>query len=152
MRLAKDLHEFVELLISNQVDFLIVGAHALAFHGHARYTGDLDVWVRPTLENGGRLMTVLRDLGFSSLDVTADDFARLGKVVQLGHPPVRIDLLTAITGVDFDSAWDRRLKGSLDNLNVFFLDRASLITNKRAAGRPQDIADATMLEQDEAER
>lgn len=145
MRLAKDLREFVELLISHRVDFLVVGAHALAFHGRPRYTGDLDLWVRASEENASRTMEVLRAFGFGGLDVRSEDFVKPGRVVQLGHPPLRIDLMTGISGVEFDTAWPKRVEGELDGLKVFFLDRDSFIKNKRAAGRPQDLADVSAL-------
>ena len=114
MPLAKDLREFVELLISHRVDFLVVGAHALAFHGRPRYTGDLDLWVRASEENASRTMEVLRASGFGGLDVQSEDFMKPRRVVQLGHPPVRIDLMTGISGVDFDTAWSKRVEGELD--------------------------------------
>lgn len=146
MALAKDFREFIELLTSHRVDFLVVGAHALAFHGHPRYTGDLDLWLRVSDENSQRLERAIQAFGFSSTGLTADDFRKENTVVQLGHPPLRIDLITSLTGLDFEDAWKKRVVGDLDGLQVFFLDRESLIRNKRATGRTKDAADAEALE------
>ena len=100
--LNKDFKEFIESLRLNAVDFLIVGAHALAAHGRPRYTGDIDIWVRPERDNLARLITALEAFGFASLGVSIEDFLVPEAMVQLGYPPARIDLLTAIDGVSFD--------------------------------------------------
>ena len=145
MRLGKDLREFIELFLSNEVEFLVVGAHALAFHGRSRHTGDLDLWVRVSEVNAQRIEKVLADFGFASTGLQAGDFLKPDTVIQLGQPPLRIDLLTGITGVTFDEAWSRRVRGNLDGLAVSFIDRELLIQNKRAVGRPQDLADVGYL-------
>jgi hypothetical protein len=147
MQLGKDLREFIELFLSNEVEFLVVGAHALAFHGRSRYTGDLDLWVRATEANARRIENALGDFGFASTGLRAKDFLEPDAVIQLGQPPLRIDLLTGITGVTFDDAWSRRVTGRLDGLDVSFIDRELLIRNKRAVGRPQDLADVEYLEE-----
>lgn len=145
MKLQKDLREFIESFNSRAVEYLVVGAHAVAFHGHPRFTGDLDFLVRPTRENASRIMESLHSFGFSDLDLTMDDFLRPDLVLQLGRPPNRIDLLTSITGVSIDEAWNERVAGELDGLPVFFLGRDTLLRNKEATGRDQDIADARKL-------
>jgi hypothetical protein len=147
MAVPKDLREFIESLNSHGVEYLIVGAHALAFHGFPRYTGDLDVLLRPTPENAERVEQVLIAFSFASLGLRAEDFLHVGRVVQLGMVPNRIDLLTSLTGVTFEEAWDRRVLGNLDGLPVAFLSRETLIKNKRATGRMQDSADVEKLEQ-----
>ena len=114
MRLDKDLREFVELFNSRKVEFVVVGAHALAYHGHPRYTGDLDLLVRPSGENARRVVEVLAESGFGSFGLTEDDFAKPDHVIQLGYPPNRIDLLTGISGVTFDEVWQSRENGTLD--------------------------------------
>ena len=103
--LNKDFKEFIESLRLNAVDFLIVGAHALAAHGRPRYTGDIDIWVRPERDNLARLITALEAFGFASLGVSIEDFWVPEAMVQLGYPPARIDLLTAIDGVSFDECF-----------------------------------------------
>lgn len=146
MKLQHDLREFIELLNSHGVDYLVVGGHAVAFHGHPRFTGDIDFLLRPTPENAVRLLLVLQDFGFGELALSVEDFVHPGRVVQLGRPPNRIDLLTSITGVGFEEAWNHRAQSDLDGLPVSFLGWDALIQNKKASGRPQDIADAEKLE------
>lgn len=145
MKLHKDLREFVELLNSHGVEYLVIGAHAVSFHGHPRFTGDIDFWVRPETPNARRVVEVLRAFGFEELGLGASDFVTPGMVVQLGQPPNRIDLLTTISGVDFDSAWHTRAEGSLDGIPVSFLGFESLIANKLASSRPNDLADVAQL-------
>ena len=146
MKLAKDLSEFIELLNSAGVEYLIVGAHALGFHGRPRFTGDIDIWVRPDPVNAVRIVTTLAQFGFSSIGLTIEDFVLPNQVVQLGQPPNRIDLLTSISGADFVSAWKTRVAGTLGDLPVYFLGKSELIVNKRATGRLKDLADAESLE------
>jgi hypothetical protein len=107
-KLQNDLSEFIALLNSTGVEYLVVGGHAVAFHGHPRLTGDIDFFVRPTQENGARIVDVLNQFGFGQLLLRPEDFSTQGRVVQLGRPPNRIDLLTSISGVDFDEACPRR--------------------------------------------
>lgn len=141
MKLHKDLHTFVELLASAKVEFLVVGGHAVAFHGHPRFTGDIDLWVRAVPQNADRVLAVLTAFGFADLGVTQDDLLRPESIVQLGRPPHRIDLLTSISGVNFDEAWASKVGGRLDDLEVWYLGREALVTNKRASNRPKDLAD-----------
>jgi hypothetical protein len=145
VKLAKDLREFIELLNSRRVDYIVVGGHAVAFHGHPRYTGDIDFLVRPSPENAERLIESLKEFGFSNLQLSADDFTRPNTIVQLGYPPNRIDLLTSISGVDYGEAWSGKATGELDGLRAFFLGFDALLKNKRAAGREQDLADVNKL-------
>ena len=145
--LPKDLREFVESFRSHGVEYVIVGGYALAFHGHPRYTGDLDFLVRATQENAERVHRAIVSFGFASIDVSPEDFTREGQVVQLGQPPNRIDILTSLTGVSFDEVWNSRVSGTIAGLKVSLIDRDSLIKNKRALGRAQDLADIAALEQ-----
>jgi hypothetical protein len=145
MRISKDLREFVELLNANAVEYVVVGAFAVAWHGHPRFTGDIDFLVRPSPANAELLMKTLQDFGFGSLQVSADDLYRPDRIVQLGVKPNRIGIITSIEGVSFDEAWASRIAGSIDGLPVAFIGRDELIRNKESAGRPQDIADAIAL-------
>jgi hypothetical protein len=145
MKLSKDLREFIALLNSTGVNYLIVGGHAVAFHGYPRFTGDIDFFVERSLENAERIERVLGQFGFAGLGLTAQDFVQPEIVVQLGRPPNRIDLLTSIDGVRFEDAWPRRTAGDLDGLSVFFIGKLDLLANKRASGRPQDAADLSHL-------
>ena len=145
MRLQKDLREFVELLISHRVDFVVVGGHAVAFHGHPRYTGDIDFLVRPTQENAVRLLEVLAVFGFGDAGITVEELMLPERVIQLGVPPNRVDLLTSISGVQIEDAFASRVNSQLDGLPVFFLGREVLLRNKLAAGRTKDLADIQEL-------
>ena len=145
MKLSKDLREFIELLNSRRVDYIVVGAHAVAFHGHPRFTGDIDFLMRPSPENAERLIESIKEFGFSNLQLSPDDFTQPNTVVQLGYPPNRIDLLTSISGVDYEEAWSGKATGELDGLRVFFLGFDALLKNKRASGREQDLVDVNKL-------
>jgi hypothetical protein len=145
LNIPKDLREFVELLNSNGVRYLIAGGYAVAFHGHPRMTGDIDVFVEISAENAGRIEKVLAEFGLSSLGLAAKDFLEPRTIVQLGYPPNRIDVLTSLTGVDFEQAWAHRVGVVVDGLPILFVGREDLIANKRATGRPKDLADVDAL-------
>lgn len=147
MSLNADLREFIELLNSRGVEYVIVGAHSLAFHGRPRYTGDLDILVRPSAENAAKLIALLRDFGFGEKDFAESDFIVPERLIQLGRAPNRIDLLTSISGVSIDEAFSGKISTRMEGVPVFVLDKDSLIRNKSAVGRPQDIADIESLEQ-----
>ena len=147
MELDQDFSEFVQLFLDNDVRFLIVGGYAMAAHGLPRFTGDLDTWVWIDHENAERIIKALTEFGFSSLDITAKDFQSPNLVVQLGFPPHRIDLLTGIDGVEFEEAWKRRIEVGVNGVDVPFIGREDLITNKTAASRVQDLADVARLEE-----
>ncbi len=149
MKLPKDLREFIEFLNSRKVEYLVVGGHAVAYHGYPRFTGDIDFFVRPSAQNAARLADALEDFGFGGLGLDPQTFTRPNKVVQLGRPPNRIDLLTSISGVDFAEAWAGRKVGELDGLPVPFIGRATLIKNRRASGRPKDLVDVEHLNPEE---
>jgi hypothetical protein len=141
--------DFVDLLrafIAHDVRFLIVGAYALAVHGRPRATGDLDVWVEPTPDNAARVMRALSDFGAPLADVGLDDFSRPGVVFQIGLPPRRIDILTALSGLAFPEAWPSRLRAPFGSLEVDYLGRDDFIRNKRHIGRAKDLADIEGLE------
>jgi hypothetical protein len=142
-----DFHDLMEALSSNGVRFLVVGAHALAAHGVPRVTADLDVWVESSPENAGRVWRGLAAFGapLDVLGLTESDFTTPDRVVQLGLPPFRVDLMTSISGVGFEEAWDGRLSGTLFDVPVCFLGREAFIRNKRASGRPKDLADIRAL-------
>lgn len=146
MNLSADLREFIELLNSHGVEYVIVGAYTLAFHARPRYTGDIDIFVRPAEANASRLMSVLDAFGFGGIGITQQDFTALEQVIQLGRAPNRIDLLTGLSNVSFDEAWEKKLTVSLSGIPVFLLNKELLIQNKRATGRAQDLADLQELE------
>ena len=145
MKLDKDFNEFVELFVANGVRFLIVGGYALAAHGYPRATDDFDAWVWANSENAEKIVECLAEFGFGSLNLTTDDFTTLDRVVQLGYPPYRIDIITSISGVEFENAWANRWVIDVDGMQVPFIGRDDLLTNKRATGRPKDLLDVEYL-------
>ncbi|MFT5142572.1 MAG: putative nucleotidyltransferase [Rhodothermales bacterium] len=145
MNLAPDFKEFVASLHANKVRFLIVGGYAVAFHGHPRYTKDLDVWIEISSENAAGLVQALIDFGFAEVGLGVADFMTPKRVIQLGRPPLRIDLLTSISGVDFAECFETKETLLLDGLEVPFIGLEALRRNKRATGRSQDIADLDHL-------
>src|SRR6266581_2919084 len=146
MSLNADLRDFIELLNSRGIEYVIVGAHSLAFHARPRYTGDLDILIRPSPENATKLVSVLRDFGFGKEDFAESDFTFPEQMIQLGRAPNRIDLLTSISGVTIADAFDTKISTELEGLPVFVLSKELLIRNKRAVGRSQDVADLESLE------
>src|SRR5712691_8638882 len=141
--------DFKELLLAfnaHGVEYLVVGAHALAVYGYVRATKDLDVWVRPDPENAERVLTALSAFGAPLGDLNKDDLSKAGTNFQIGVPPLRIDLITAIDGVDFEEAWPDRFTTTFGGVPVFVISRHHLITNKRTAARVQDLADVERLE------
>jgi hypothetical protein len=126
-------------------EFLVVGAHALAAHGHPRATGDLDIWVRPTRENADRVWQAIERFGAPRRNLCREDFCAPDVVFQIGVEPNRIDILTSITGVEFEEAWQHRKQSRIDGISVSILGRDQLLKNKLACGRPKDLADAAWL-------
>ena len=145
MPLSKGLREFIASLNSHKVEYLIVGGYALAYHGSPRYTGDIDIFLRVSPDNAARVEEVIGDFGFSSLGLSARDFCAANQVVQLGHPPNRVDLITSLSGVTFEEAWAGREAADVDGLPVHFIGRRAFVKNKRAAGRLKDQADLEAL-------
>ena len=143
---APDFDEFIGSLTAHGVEFVIVGAYALAFHGAPRFTGDIDIIVRPTLDNAARLLSALEAFGFPVSELTPDMVADRRRMLQMGEPPVQIHVMSAISGVDWDEAWADRMEGTLGLRVVPFLGRETLLRNKRAAARPKDLADIDALE------
>ncbi len=145
MPLSRDLREFVECLNSNRVEYLIVGALAVSWHGYPRYSADIDFFIRPTPENAELILKSLRQFGFGTLDITLSDLTTPGRVIQLGYEPNRIDLMTSISGLTFDEAWQTRVAGEIDGLRVALIGRAALLRNKETSGRAKDKIDAEEL-------
>jgi hypothetical protein len=145
MPLNKDLREFVELLNSNRVEYLVVGAFAVAWYGYPRFTADLDVLIRADSSNAERMLEALRQFGFGAIGIDAGDLTAVGQVIQLGVKPNRIDILTSVSGVDFEEAWADRTEGSLDGVPAMFIGRNALIRNKESTGRAKDRGDAEEL-------
>lgn len=144
-KLQADLREFIGLLNSHNVEYLVVGGHAVAFHGYPRFTGDIDFLIRTTPVNAHRVLRALHAFGFGELEIGEGDLLEAGRIVQLGHPPNRIDLLTSISGVDFEPAWESRVQTTMDDQPVNMIGWDELVRNKRASGRQKDLADVETL-------
>ena len=147
MPLSSDLREFLALLNSRGVEYVIVGAHSLAYHGRPRYTGDFDILIRPTPKNADKLVDLVNEFGFADSGFKQSDFVEPGQMIQLGQPPNRIDLLRSITGVSVDDAFRTRISAQFEGIAVFILSKEALIRNKRAVGRAQHLADLKSLEE-----
>ena len=145
MNLEEDLREFVELLNALNVHYIVVGAYAVAHYGHPRFTADLDLFIERSHENAERLVQVIERFGFGDLNLSADDFLHEDQVIQLGVAPNRIDLLTILSGVNFQDAWATREQGKLGGLTVPYISREMLKRNKAATGRAQDLVDLEHL-------
>jgi hypothetical protein len=146
LELTTDFRDFVALLNDLDVKYVLVGGYAVAWHGHPRFTKDIDFFVERSHANAERLLQVLDRFGFSSLGVTMEDLLEENTCLYFGHPPNRIDLINFADGLTFDEAWASREQGQVDQLRFFVANREVLIKNKRAAGRAQDLADVQKLE------
>lgn len=140
MNIHPDFSDFISALNQNAVEYVIVGAYDLAFLGYPRYTGDIDIWINPSTVNAKALIKAISDFGMRSLALTEQDILS-GNIIQLGYPPVRIDILTILDGLTADEIWASRQQGSFGKFLVFYLGRAAFIKNKRATGRLKDLAD-----------
>ena len=145
MEIQEDYKELLELRNARNVEYLIVGAYALAFHGSPRFTGDIDILVRPSSDNAQNILSALIDFGFGSLNLAVDDFQKPDSVVQLGVPPVHIDIITSLRGVSWDEAYQGKQAGRYGDVPVYFLGCPQFIANKKAIGRKKDLADLESL-------
>ena len=141
----QDFKEFVELLIHHKAEYLIVGGYAVGIHGHPRYTGDLDIWLNPTPENADRILACVNEFGFASFGLKRNDFTKEGNIIQLGYPPLRIDLLTQIDGVTFSVCFLNKTQIEIEGLLVNFIGYQDLLKNKRESGRLRDLDDIANL-------
>lgn len=145
MDVQPDFRDLLALFNAHHVEYMIVGGYALAFHGAPRYTGDIDIFVRPDVCNARRILAALDEFGFGDVGLTAADFENPDRVVQLGVPPVRIDMITSLTGVSWDEAVTGRIEGTYGDIPVHYIGRNAFIMNKRATGRKKDLADLEAL-------
>lgn len=141
-----DYSDLLFVFCANHVEFLLVGAHALALHGYPRFSEDLDVWVRPTVENAERVYAALAQFGAPLENIAPADFTSPDLVLQIGIAPVRIDILTSISGVTWDEGWQSRIAFAYGGVTSYAIGRDALIRNKRASGRPKDLLDIEALE------
>ena len=145
MRLPPDFSEFLSLLNSAQVEYLLLGGYAVAYYGVPRATGDMDLWVNPDADNAARLVDALRQFGFTDAPIEAQRFEQAGQVFRMGVPPLRIELLTSVSGLSFRAAYERRRVVRIGDVDVSLIELADLKDNKRAAGRRRDLDDLDQL-------
>ncbi len=142
IRLPPDFKEFLRLLNSNAVEYLLIGGYAVGYYGYPRPTGDMDVWIATTADNARRVVGALREFGF---DCPVENLLRENEVIRMGVPPFRLEILTTISGVDFSACYARRLQVLLDDVQVSLISLSDLKVNKRASGRSKDVADLENL-------
>lgn len=145
MDLVPDFDEFFASLNAHQVEYVVVGAYALAFHGAPRFTGDIDILIRPTAENAVRLLAAVAAFGFPTAGLAPEELTAPTRVLQLGVEPVQIHVMSAISGVEWDEAWRGHVTGRCGSRDLPFLGREEFVKNKRAAGRLKDLADLEAL-------
>ena len=146
MIISKDFREFIRLLNKNKVKYLIVGGYAVAFHGHPRYTKDIDIWIFIEKANAEKILNTLDEFGFSGIGLTVKDLITPEVIIQLGYPPNRIDLITDVSGLNFDECYEKRVEVNIDEIKINFIDLENLKKNKKSTGSHQDLADLENLE------
>ncbi len=145
MELNPDFKEFIELLNSNNVEYIVVGGYAVGFHGHPRYTGDIDFWIAISNENALKVIKVLNEFGFGHMSIQIEDLMNDDLIIQLGYEPNRIDILTSVTGLNFQECFEQRIIANFDEFFVNFLDLRNLRKNKASTGRAKDLGDLENL-------
>jgi len=145
MDLNQDFKEFIELLNLHKVKYIVVGGYAVGFHGYPRYTGDIDLWIAISKENTDKIIEVLNEFGFQTLSLVAEDFQKEDLVIQFGYEPNRIDILTSVTGLNFDECFNESIIANFENLIIRFLDLKNLKKNKLLTGRQKDLGDIENL-------
>ena len=145
IQLPPDFKEFLKLLNSHRVEYLLVGGYAVGYHGYPRATGDIDLWVAVRQNNAEKLVVVLREFGLNAPQLSADIFLQENQIIRMGVPPMRIELLTTISGVDFDSCYSERIVDVIDSVEVHIINLKHLKQNKQASGRHKDLDDLQYL-------
>jgi hypothetical protein len=147
MFVNSDFSDLLNLFNANNVRYLIIGGYAVIQYAEPRYTKDLDVWISVDKENAAAVYKALKEFGAPLVNMSEADFSEEGYFYQMGRPPMRVDLLMGIPGLEFENAWQQRVEVDFDGLIVKFISRKDLITAKKASGRPQDLIDADLLSQ-----
>lgn len=145
LMLSPDFKEFLKLLREYDVRYLLIGGYAVGYHGYARATSDMDIWVASHPDNAQKIVTVLKVFGFDHPDLSAELFLQENKIIRMGMPPVRLEITTSISGVEFDECYQARVVDELDGVEVNLIDLENLKKNKKASGRSKDIADLEKL-------
>ena len=145
MEIQPDFRDLLKLFNAHSVDYLVVGGYALAFHGAPRYTGDMALFVKPDEINARKIIEALNKFGFNAEGFSLSDFSKPEKVIQLGAPPVRVDIVTSLSGVSWEEAFSGRIEGKYGDTTVYYIGRDQFILNKSAIGRKRDLADLEAL-------
>jgi len=146
IRLPKDFKELLQLLNSKKVEYLVVGGYAVALYGYPRATGDMDIWIAISRDNAHKTVEALREFGFNTPELREELFLEKEKNIRLGNPPLRIEILTSIDGVEFTECYGNKKAVTIDDINIDFISLEDLKKNKKASGRYQDLADLEHLE------
>jgi hypothetical protein len=145
IRLPADFRDFLRLLNSHQVEYLLIGGYAVCYHGFYRTTADIDIWVAVSQENAGKLVELIRKFGFETPELSKELFLEKGRMIRMGTEPTRIEILTEISGCDFQACYEKRVEGSIDGVPVKIINRGDLILNKLKSGRLKDLMDVQKL-------
>lgn len=145
IQLPQDFKDFLKLLTLHNVEYLLIGGYAVGYHGYPRATADMDIWIAIRPENARKMVHVIKEFGFNVPELSPDLFLEKKKVIRMGEPPIRIEILTEISGVEFDECNANRIRARLDDIEVNIIDYDSLIKNKQAAGRAKDLNDLEHL-------
>ena len=145
IHLPKDFKEFLKLLNANQVEYLLIGGYAVGYHGYPRATADMDIWIAAKPDNSTKIINVFNDFGFSDSMLKPDIFLKEDQIVRIGLPPIRIEVITTISGVSFDECYSERVIGKIDGIQVNLIDLKHLKINKKASGRHKDLNDLENL-------
>ena len=145
IHLPPDFKEFLKLLNDHKVQYLLIGGYAVGYHGYPRATADMDIWVAIHPDNAGKIVTVLCEFGFDVPELTADLFLQEKQIVRMGVPPIKLEIVTSISGVEFDECYQERITDVLDGVKVDLIDLTHLKINKKASGRYKDLADLENL-------
>jgi hypothetical protein len=145
MKLPNDFKEFLKLLNANKVEYLLIGGYAVGYYGYPRATADMDIWIAMNPANAGKVVTVLKKFGFNEPDLSPEVFLKEKQIIRMGVPPVRIEIATTISGVDFSECYAHRVVAEIDGVQTNLISLPHLKTNKKASARHQDIADLEHL-------
>ena len=145
IQLPSDFKEFLKLLNSHRVEYLLIGGYAVSYHGHPRATADMDIWIAIQKENAEKMVAVLKEFGFNTPQLAADLFLRENQIIRMGTPPMRIELLTTISGVHFEECYSERIVGVIDDVEVQIINLEHLKRNKQASRRQKDLDDLEHL-------
>lgn len=145
IELPKDFKEFLKLLNAKGVEYLLIGGYAVGYHGYPRATNDMDIWIAVNPSNAERVVAVLKEFGFNTPELSTDLFLKIDSIIRMGLPPVRIEIMTGISGVQFDECFRRRIVGEIDGVTVNVINIVDLKVNKKASGRHKDLSDLEFL-------